>query len=96
MTNLDARSMLLRIYFESGYEDALESLLDSFQIYLKRQKEVGYQREHYLNMIRFVRKLVKTDRRDHAGKAGIRQEIEQTADLAGRAWLLEQLGQSRN
>jgi tetratricopeptide (TPR) repeat protein len=92
LTNLDARSMLLRMYFEQGYVDALESLLDSFQTYLRRQKQVGYQREHYLNLIRFVRKLIRADRRDRAWKAGIREEIEGTAALAERGWLLGQLG----
>ena len=91
LTNLDARSILLRIYYERGYGEALESHLDSFMSYLRRQKNIGYQRDNYLNLIRFTRKLLRTDDSDRAGKAALREEIGQTAALAERAWLLEQL-----
>ena len=50
--------MLLRIYFELGEYDALESLLDSFATYLRRQQDLGYHREHYRNLIHFVRRLL--------------------------------------
>lgn len=91
LTNLDARSILLRIYYERGYREALESHLDSFRIYLKRQKNIGYQRDNYLNLIRFTKKLLRTGAGDTAEKAALRQEIGQVAALAERAWLLERL-----
>ncbi len=92
LTNLDARSILLRIYFERDYREALESHLDSFQSYLRRTKDIGYQRENYLNLIRFTKKLLRLDAKDEAGRAALRQEIGQTAGLAERDWLLGQLG----
>jgi hypothetical protein len=89
LTNLDARSMLLRIYYERGFHDALESLLDSFQSYLRRQKNIGYQRDSYSNLLRFVRRLLRVT--DAEEKAALRREVEQTAALAERSWLLERL-----
>ncbi len=56
LNNLDARRMLLKSYFELGEYNALDSLLDSFSRYIHRQKDLGYHRENYLNLIRFVKK----------------------------------------
>ena len=58
LNNFDARRILLKCYFELGEFNALESLLDSFSRYIQRQKEIGYHRENYLNMVRFVKKII--------------------------------------
>ena len=91
LTNLDARSILLKIYYTRNYHDALQSHLDSFLSYLRRQKDIGYQRDNYLNLIRFAKKLLRLDAKDKIGRAAIRQEVDQTTALAEREWLLEQL-----
>ncbi len=88
LTNLDARSILLKIYYTRGYHDVLESHLESFQTYLRRQKNIGYQRDNYLNLIRFTKKLLRLEAKDEAGRAALREEIGQTAALAEREWLL--------
>jgi hypothetical protein len=92
LTNLAARAMLLRIYYEKNYFDALESLLDSFQAYLNRQKNLGYQAENYLNLIRFTRKMQRLVPNDVKSRAKLKEEILSTEVLAERAWLLEVVG----
>lgn len=62
----------------------------SFQTYLRRQKNIGYQRDNYLNLLRFTRKLLRLA--DGESKAALRQEIRDTPALAERAWLLERCG----
>lgn len=89
--NLDARRMLLRIYYELEEYDPLMSLLDSFSTYIRRQREVGYHKDNYLNLIRFVKKMLNSNLRDHKVRQQIREEIEQTHALAERSWLMEQL-----
>ena len=91
LTNLDARSMLVRIYYERGYMEALDSLLDSFSTYLRRRTDIGYHKAHYENLIRFVRKMMRTFPLSTALKLQIRSEAESTPQLAERAWLLQQL-----
>lgn len=91
LTNLDARAILLCIYYERGYFDALESHLDSFKSYLRRQKSIGYQRDNYLNLIRFTKKLLRLETGDKAGRLALKQEIRQTTALAEREWLLAQV-----
>ncbi|HHM20891.1 MAG TPA: hypothetical protein ENJ20_02605, partial [Bacteroidetes bacterium] len=54
--NLDAKSLLLRTYFDMEEEDAFFSLTDSFQQYLKRNRELTeFQKKGYYNLIKFSR-----------------------------------------
>ncbi len=89
--NLNARRILLRIYFELGEFEALHSLLGSFSTYIRRQKDLGYHGEMYLNLIRFTRKLLRCDFQNLRQRAKIRTELENTPAVAEREWLLKQL-----
>lgn len=91
LQQLDARRMLLRIYFDLREFDALESLLDSFKLYIYRQQELGYHRELYLNLIRFVKALIQLPPGDRAARLRLREQIESNPSIAERAWLLQQL-----
>ncbi|MEO1624370.1 MAG: hypothetical protein AAFV25_04365 [Bacteroidota bacterium] len=87
--NLDARRMLLRMYYEQGYFDALDSLLDSFRVFILRQKKIGYHRSNYLNLIQFMRKILKMRPSDDKARQKLRRQMEQTASLAEKEWLLD-------
>jgi len=89
--NLDARRMLLRIYFEKEERSALDSLLDSFKVYVLRKKNLGYHRKNYLNLIRFARKMQKIDMQNENQKSRLRQKIEATDSVVEKKWLLSQL-----
>ncbi len=88
---LGARRMLLLMYYELGEFDALESLLDSFQTYIRRQKDLGYHRENFLNLIRFIRKMLRVNLDIRVNREKLIEELEQTKSIIERAWLLEQL-----
>jgi hypothetical protein len=89
--NLDARRVLMRIYYELGEFSALDSLLESFTVFLHRQKNLGYHKNNYQNLIKFVKKLLHTDLKNEVLKTQIKQEIDNTMELTERDWLLEQL-----
>ena len=92
LNNLDARRMLLKSYFELGEYNALDSLLDSFSRYIHRQKEMGgYHRDNYLNLIRFVKKIIHSGTNDKKALMQLKEEINNTQSLAERDWLLEKL-----
>ncbi len=89
LNNLDARRMLLKSYFELGEYAALDSLLDSFTRYLQRQKEMGYHRENYFNLIRFVKRIIHRRGKEKETLVHLQEEIKTATHLAEREWLLE-------
>jgi hypothetical protein len=91
LNNLNARRMLLRIYYDLGETEALYSLLDSFQTYIYRKKDLGYHRDLYLNLIRSIRKLLNIDLSNKQQTEQLRQEIESKDRIAEKQWLLEKL-----
>ncbi len=89
--SLLTKSMLLRMYYECGEWNVLESLLDSFQTYIRRQKDVGYLSEQYSNLIKTVRKMMKTDLTNPKNRQILRGDIEAQNKPILKDWLLERL-----
>jgi hypothetical protein len=90
-TNFAAKAFLLRIYYETKAFDALDSLLDSFQIFIQRQKDIGYYKDNYLNLIKIIRQILKIDLKDLEKKKELRLQVEGTPNIALKEWLLEKL-----
>jgi hypothetical protein len=88
-TNLSARSMLLRIYYDTDELDALSSLLDSFQTFINRVKDINYLKENYSNLIKIVRKMLRLGFLNAENKGDLLAEIKQLQYLAERDWLIE-------
>ncbi len=91
LENFDSRRMLLLMYFERKEWSALAYLLDSFGIYLQRHKEGGYHREMYLNLVRFLKKMIAQPSHNEEERQKLRTEIMETTHLAEREWLLSVL-----
>ena len=89
--NLDARRMLLRMYYETGAIAALDSLLDSFEAYIRRQKDLGYHGENYLNLVRLTKKLLQVPKGEKEARQRLATEIAETKSVAERVWLLEKV-----
>ncbi|MGB0429438.1 MAG: hypothetical protein ACPGLV_03125 [Bacteroidia bacterium] len=89
---LNAKSLLVRIYFEMGEKDVLFSFCDSFKVYLKRNKLISKSHlNNYLRLITFISKLAKL-RPGQIEKLGkIKNEISDTKGLNNKKWLLEQV-----
>lgn len=86
--NLDARRMLLRIYYDLDEMDALLSHIDSFKIFLKRQKNIGYHGVNYLNLINYTSKIIKTNGNKKSLEK-IKTDIMNEKNVAEKEWLLE-------
>lgn len=91
LLTIDARIMLLKIYYARDQHDLLEALLVSLSRYLERQKMLSYHKINYRNIIRLVRRLLYLAPYDTASQDKWRQEVQDTHPLTERAWLLEQL-----
>lgn len=95
LTNLRAKTMLLRMYYEEGEFEALDSLLDSMRTYMQRKKVMGYHRANFKNFIRLTRKLVRLNPYNKQKKEALRREVEaaQPMTLAEKQWLIQQIDQ---
>jgi hypothetical protein len=87
--NLGAKIMLGKIYFETDADIALDSLLKSFKIYLRRNKIISENvRQAYLNFISLLVEIVKLNKKQ---VESLREKIENTEPLTEKAWLLKVL-----
>lgn len=85
--NLEAKEMLAKIYFETGEDDALFSLIHSFRTYLRRNKVISEQsRKAYLNFLKLLEQRIS---RSHDRLPELRTQIAQTEPLVAKNWLLE-------
>ncbi|MEM1120524.1 MAG: hypothetical protein AAGJ18_08735, partial [Bacteroidota bacterium] len=71
-----------------------DSLIDSFRIYIRRNKIISKEvKQQYLNMLRFVKKLSSTILGDEKALEKIRAQIAKCKALAGKKWILEKVGE---
>ena len=82
---LDGKVMLLKIYHENNETEALLSLIQSFRIYLKRNKRLSDNiKETYLN---FTNILYEIQRKADTKAAMLLEKIKETRWLTARSWL---------
>lgn len=82
---LGARELLAKIYYETGAEESLLSMIASFTMFLKRNKKLSNNlKQPYLNFCRVLLKIVRRSKRD---QATLEQELSETPLLASRHWL---------
>lgn len=91
LQNLVAKTLLCKIYYELEEFGALENQLDSIEIYLRRQKVLGYHKENYQAIVRMFRKLLALNPASAQARQAIRRQIENSPVLTEREWFLKQL-----
>ena len=90
--NLNSKTLLMASYYELDEIEALGSLLDTFRVYLNRNKELpATRRKHYLNTISIVRKLAKVIPGDKKEIEKLEKEVESTQGVVSKNWILEKL-----
>ncbi len=83
---LQAKVMLLKIYYETKEEEALHSLIASFRIFLKRNKLISNNvRETYQNFTTLLQRLLKENKESFTE---VKELIHNTELLTDRQWLL--------
>lgn len=97
---LTARVMMLKIYFEQGEEEALEHLLETFRMFLQRNKEIsGYQRQIHLNLVRYTKKLHQTQAASYRLSVpkllerlhNMDSQVSENGNITNVAWLRSQI-----
>jgi hypothetical protein len=90
---LDARVLLLKIYFETSEWRLLEGFLTAFERFVSRKKMLAYHAPNYRNIIQYTFKLMlwKTGKRNMSAAEleALRNQISEAKPLTERQWLLE-------
>ena len=91
---LGGKLILLKTYYELKEYNPLDSLIDSFRIYIRRNKIISREvQQQYLNLLRFVKKLSGTIPGDKKALDKIRGQIAKCKALAGKKWILEKVAE---
>ena len=91
---LNSTTFLMGSYYELDEMEALVSILDSFRVYLNRNKEIPTSRKtHYLNMIKIVKKLTRILPGDQKMIDKLKAEIEHLNAIASKGWILEKISE---
>jgi hypothetical protein len=93
---LQGRWLLLKTYYELDESDALDALIDSFRIFLRRNKSISksYQKM-YMNAIKFLQRIIKIPYESKASAEKLQIQIKDCQPIAERRWLLTKLEEAR-
>ena len=86
--HLDAKALLLKIYYEMHDIEPLFSLITTMRVYLKRSKLISeYQRTIYVNLINHVKTLARIKSGGNQSIEMIKQVIKNNNEIADINWL---------
>ncbi len=92
---LDYESFLNSVqpdYFELKEYLALDSLIESFRIFLRRNKVLSKNlKREYNSFLNFVKKLTSLNSSDKEGLAKLKARIQVASTTAPKKWLLEKI-----
>jgi len=89
--DLDARSIVLKTWFELDEEDSFEYHATAFRTFLKRNKSVSeYQRTIYENLIRYTSQLMKAGTK-RKKILELKEEVQRVTNIADLRWLLSKI-----
>ncbi len=98
--HLSAKSLMLRLYYETDEDTALIFLFENFRLYLQRNRAISsFQQQVHLNLLRFSRKLHRLRERKYLLTPEVFQRrlqqlekaIRSSDEVANSSWLLEQV-----
>jgi hypothetical protein len=90
----DAKTTLIKTYYELGEYEPLIYLLGSFKVYLKRNQQLSdYQRKLYLNLIKITWALVKYQVGEKITIDQIKERMDRMPNIAGKQWVSQKIGE---
>lgn len=92
-TDLDARVLLIKTYYELDEFGLLDYSIDNLKQQLKRKKLQTYHETVYGNFAKYVGRLTRLRPYDKKSKTALQSKLQATAAVAEKEWLLRKLGQ---
>lgn len=94
--HLDAKALLLKTYYELDAVEPLHSLVSTFRTFLRRNQKISdYQRETYLNFVKFTLKLMRLKLGSRKPIAEIEAEMAGAKHIADLTWLRAKLAEQK-
>lgn len=89
---LNAKSLLLKIYFELDEKEVLLSFCESFRMYLRRNRVISKSHiNNYISLINYVSKLSRLKPHQNERLQKIKTDIQSARSLNNKKWLLEKI-----
>lgn len=89
---LGSKLLLMRTYYELGEYNALDSLLESFRIYLLRNKQLTKETNlQYAMIIRMIKRLSNINPNNKAQVNDLAEKIKASTNNVAKQWLLEKV-----
>jgi len=91
LISLAAKTLQAKIYFELENDKVLDSHLDSMEMYIIRNKILGYHKNNYKNIIKYFKKLVRLNPYDKEMKIKFAEKVKGEEVLTEKKWILEKV-----
>ena len=91
LLNLAAKTLQLKVYYESDEWELLHSHLEAMKNFVRRKKIIGYHKTNYNNIILFTRKLLQLNMFSREQVNQLAQLVEAEEVLTEKDWFLERL-----
>ena len=91
INNLIARTLLIKIFYETGAEEALFAQLDNLEQFLRREKLSSYHRDNFGNFLKFTRQILMLPPHRRAQEEALKHAIASCDPLSEKEWLIKQL-----
>lgn len=91
INNLTAKTLQLKIFYETGEFDLLENHLNGMKNYIKRHTSIGYHRTNYGHIVSYTQQLMALDFRKKEAVEALKKAITSEEILTEKEWLLEML-----
>lgn len=94
--HLDYKSLLVKTYYATDEFEALHSLMDTFYVYLRRNKLISdYNKESYNNFLKVVKKLLRVRYKDAEKVKQIEAQVKDMRPIANLSWIQKKLEELR-
>jgi len=94
--HLDVKVLMMKCYYELNEMIPLFSLIDTFKVYLQRNKSVSSANKTlYINFTKFIKKLVRIKLGSKKSLDAILSEMEEAKLVSNKPWLTEKIDELR-
>jgi hypothetical protein len=94
INNLIAKTLQLKIYYETDEFDLLSSHLASMKNFIRRHTAIGYHRTNYSRLVYYTEQLTMLNFNSPKAVNTLREKVQQEKTLTEKEWLLGCLGGS--